>query len=281
MHKLKIGGKYKHHKGNFYRVISIARSSEDLEELVVYEALYDNPRSKIWVRPKKMFEENHQSFFDLLIFYLRIEAYSSLQTGDSVLNDWLRIKLRESLKRLDLRQRYMVKDSNMAIDVSAFNYFMPLFGFLLVFVVSYALLAKAKFLGENKFIIILVSFILAIIFVTVSSARQIVLKIVPWFAVLAVLILLIALIIAISQQKIDAIMKPGVAWAFIAVLIVMFIIAAIIVFTPILAPVWEEQPDASPTLVAIKQFITAQNVLGAILVLVVAAITAWVITRKE
>jgi len=169
----------------------------------------------------------------------------------------------------------------MAIDVSAFNYFMPLFGFLLVFVVSYALLTKAKFLGENKFIIILVSFILAIIFVTVSSARQIVLKIVPWFAVLAVLILLIALIIAISQQKIDAIMKPGVAWAFIAVLIVMFIIAAIIVFTPILAPVWEEQPDASPTLVAIKQFITSQNVLGAILVLVVAAITAWVITRKE
>ncbi|OGK18981.1 hypothetical protein A3D80_03675 [Candidatus Roizmanbacteria bacterium RIFCSPHIGHO2_02_FULL_40_13b] len=58
MQKLKIGGKYKHHKGNFYRVISIARSSEDLEELVVYEALYDNPRSKIWVRPKKMFEEN-------------------------------------------------------------------------------------------------------------------------------------------------------------------------------------------------------------------------------
>ena len=67
---------------------------------------------------KKMFEENHQSFFDLLIFYLRIEAYSSLQTGDSVLNDWLRIKLRESLKRLDLRQRYMVKDSNMAIRPS-------------------------------------------------------------------------------------------------------------------------------------------------------------------
>ncbi len=51
-------GKYQHSKtGNLYRVIAIAKHSETLEELVVYEALYDNPESKIWVRPKKMFEE--------------------------------------------------------------------------------------------------------------------------------------------------------------------------------------------------------------------------------
>lgn len=51
-------GKYKHSKtGNFYRVIGVAKHSETLEELVVYECLYDNPRSKLWVRPKKMFIE--------------------------------------------------------------------------------------------------------------------------------------------------------------------------------------------------------------------------------
>jgi hypothetical protein len=38
-------------------VIGVAKHSETLEELVVYEALYDNPRSKLWVRPKKMFLE--------------------------------------------------------------------------------------------------------------------------------------------------------------------------------------------------------------------------------
>ncbi len=52
-----IGARYKHHKGNLYRVIDVAKHSETLEELVVYEALYDNPRSKLWVRPKKMFLE--------------------------------------------------------------------------------------------------------------------------------------------------------------------------------------------------------------------------------
>lgn len=51
-------GKYKHSKtGNPYRVIGVAKHSETLEELVVYECLYDNPRSKLWVRPKKMFME--------------------------------------------------------------------------------------------------------------------------------------------------------------------------------------------------------------------------------
>ena len=51
-------GKYQHSKtGNFYRVIGVAKHSETLEELVVYKALYKNPESILWVRPKKMFLE--------------------------------------------------------------------------------------------------------------------------------------------------------------------------------------------------------------------------------
>lgn len=40
-----------------YRVLGVAKHSETLEEFVVYECLYDNPESKLWVRPAKMFEE--------------------------------------------------------------------------------------------------------------------------------------------------------------------------------------------------------------------------------
>lgn len=56
MPKVKLG-KYKHYKGQEYRVIGVAKHSETLEELVIYEALYDNPESKLWVRPKDMFLE--------------------------------------------------------------------------------------------------------------------------------------------------------------------------------------------------------------------------------
>lgn len=51
-------GKYQHtKKGTFYKVLAIGKHSETLEDMVVYEALYDNPTSKIWIRPKTMFEE--------------------------------------------------------------------------------------------------------------------------------------------------------------------------------------------------------------------------------
>lgn len=52
-----IPGTYKHYTGKLYRVIGIAKHSETLEEFVVYEALYDHPESKLWVRPKEIFEE--------------------------------------------------------------------------------------------------------------------------------------------------------------------------------------------------------------------------------
>ena len=46
---------YRHFKGNIYRVLHIAKHSETLEEMVVYQAMYGE--RGIWVRPLSMFEE--------------------------------------------------------------------------------------------------------------------------------------------------------------------------------------------------------------------------------
>ena len=48
-------GKYKHFKGNEYRVIGIASHSETMEPMVVYQALYDE--QGLWVRPANMWNE--------------------------------------------------------------------------------------------------------------------------------------------------------------------------------------------------------------------------------
>jgi len=51
-------GIYQHYKkGNKYRVHFVGKHSETLGDYVVYEALYDNPDGKYWVRPSKSFLE--------------------------------------------------------------------------------------------------------------------------------------------------------------------------------------------------------------------------------
>ena len=52
---IKVGQRYRHFKGNEYLVLHLAKHSETLEELVVYQALYGE--RGIWVRPLKMFLE--------------------------------------------------------------------------------------------------------------------------------------------------------------------------------------------------------------------------------
>jgi hypothetical protein len=54
MAEIKIG-KYRHFKGNEYRVLGMARHSETMEEMVVYQALYGE--HGIWVRPAHMWNE--------------------------------------------------------------------------------------------------------------------------------------------------------------------------------------------------------------------------------
>lgn len=54
MQDIKLG-KYRHFKGNEYEVLHIAKNSENLEDTVVYRALYGD--KEVWVRPASMWNE--------------------------------------------------------------------------------------------------------------------------------------------------------------------------------------------------------------------------------
>ena len=44
---------YRHFKGGLYKLVGIAKDSETLEDLVVYQAMYGD--RQLWVRPAGMF----------------------------------------------------------------------------------------------------------------------------------------------------------------------------------------------------------------------------------
>ena len=54
MDEIRIG-KYRHFKGNEYEVLFIGKSSETLEDVVVYRDL--NGEHTVWVRPASMWNE--------------------------------------------------------------------------------------------------------------------------------------------------------------------------------------------------------------------------------
>jgi len=52
-----IGSIYEHYQRKLrYKILAVARHSETLEELIVYQALYGE--GDVWVRPLAMFLEN-------------------------------------------------------------------------------------------------------------------------------------------------------------------------------------------------------------------------------
>jgi cyclomaltodextrinase / maltogenic alpha-amylase / neopullulanase len=69
-------GRYRHFKGAEYRVIGVAKHTETLEDMVVYEALYEHDLGKLWVRPLSMFLESVEIDGKTVSRFTFIEAYA-------------------------------------------------------------------------------------------------------------------------------------------------------------------------------------------------------------
>ncbi len=169
----------------------------------------------------------------------------------------------------------------MVLDISGIFFFMPVFSFLFVFLISYAILLKTKILGDLAFVNILVSFVLAIVFMSFSSVELYIRTIIPWFAILFVIVFLILLIAGLATKNLDGIMTNKFAWVIIAVLVAIFLIAAIRVFNPVLHPdlVITSGDGTQQGIVQQMTDILDSRVAGGLLLLVIAAIVAFVITR--
>jgi hypothetical protein len=58
VNNLIIGGLYQHYKGKNYIVRDLAKHSETMEWMVIYDCLYENTEGRTWVRPLSMFLES-------------------------------------------------------------------------------------------------------------------------------------------------------------------------------------------------------------------------------
>jgi len=168
----------------------------------------------------------------------------------------------------------------MALNISGLLFFMPVFSFLFVFLIIFALLTKTKIVGESKFVLVLISFIISIVFMSFSSAELYVRTILPWFVILMVIVFLVLIIAMFSTKAWEKIFTPAFAWVVVGVLILIFLIAAIYVFNPVFHSDLGVASGQGTSMIEQIRYYMSGGVAGSILLLVVAIIVAWIVTKK-
>ena len=162
---------------------------------------------------------------------------------------------------------------------NALNLFLPIAGFLLVFIVVFAVLVKTKVLGDNKFVQLLVSFIVAIIFVSVASLRQLLVIVVPWAGVLIILLFLLLLITGFVGKT--DFMNKWIGIVFVILFILIFVVALFFVFSnyvPFSAS-FGSDPNSSTDALLFSEWLFSGRVIGTIILIVVAVLVSWILVK--
>ncbi len=172
----------------------------------------------------------------------------------------------------------------MAADISAIAYFAPIAAFVLVFIVCFSVLFKTKILGENKWVQLFVSFLIASIFVSSVGTREYVLTVVPWFGVLIVSLFVILFLVGFVGKKAEDSMTKGIGVVFVILMGLIFLVSAFFVFSDVIfkyvpGPAYGE--GANPSTVFFLDWLYSSRVLGAIALIVVSAIVSWVLVRSS
>ena len=159
----------------------------------------------------------------------------------------------------------------VAASLSSMAYFLPIFAFLLVFIVVYALLIKTEVLGKGSGAVALfVSFILASFFVVEASLVEFVRFSSAWFAVIVVGIFFMMILLAFvpGDNPLGFLTpKSWFSWVLIGIIIGLFIIASAYVFN--WAVNWGMVKNWFDT-----------DWFGMILLLLVAGVVSWKIKTK-
>jgi hypothetical protein len=167
----------------------------------------------------------------------------------------------------------------MALDVSWVANGLPIYAFALIFAIAYGIIAKTKVLGESKWLTAFISLIFAVIFLSFSTVRDFMVNVTVWFTVLLTAAFMFMLLIMFIAKDPSKMFKPLVI-VFVVLLALIMIIAVFYTFpgTRAYLPGGSEA-GANGTLLDIKHFILRDSTLSGILLIVVAAVAIFVVTR--
>jgi len=156
------------------------------------------------------------------------------------------------------------------LDLGVLIYLTPLFTFLFILVISYAVLDKFKLLGDNIAPKAIAAFSMAMIFILSTRMIKIVNLATPWFILLIFLGFFIVAMLMFMGVKEDAISKAvksgNVVWPVIIISLILFIISITSAFQDVQSP-YEEGDERTRTSEGLRALVHPR-LLGALFLLV-------------
>jgi hypothetical protein len=183
------------------------------------------------------------------------------------------------------------------MDIGILQYLLPVFSFLFIWLVLYAVMDKFN-LSKSNPVKMMVSFSIAMLFIFSSRALRFVNLVTPWFVVMVIIALFLIGLFMFMGIKEEAIGKgvgdPRVYWTVIIIAVILLIIALVDVFGDVQSPYGGQLGDSSPSSTQTAsstgstgptrqsegiRTIVNPRVLGALFLLVASALAANFITR--
>ncbi|HII14969.1 MAG TPA: hypothetical protein HA362_01540 [Nanoarchaeota archaeon] len=114
------------------------------------------------------------------------------------------------------------------MDIGILDYFVPVFVFLLIFGIIFALLEKVSIFGKNKGLNALIAFAIAFLFILTPDLLGIVKIMTPWFTILFVFVIMIVLLfmfVGVKESVITEAITDKGAWIIIVICVIILIYA--------------------------------------------------------
>ena len=157
------------------------------------------------------------------------------------------------------------------LDLSIFTYLTPLFTFLFILILSYAVLDKFKLLGQSFAPKAIAAFSISMIFIVSSRMLAIINIATPWFILMIFLgffIMAMLMFLGIKQESVtETITSGSVVWPVIIISLILFIISITSAFQDVQSP-YEDEPEKTRTTEGLSALVHPR-LLGAIFLLII------------
>lgn len=165
------------------------------------------------------------------------------------------------------------------LDIGLLDYFVPVFIFLFIFGILFALLEKVKIFGENKGLNALISFAIAFLFVLTPDLPGVVKIITPWFTIMFVFVIMIVLLfmfVGVKEGAVaEAFSERSMVWIVVIICLIILVYALTQVYGARIQSINVEgnaTVEGAPSMTSqVGKIIFHPRVLGMLIMLLIAA----------